>query len=329
MGWSEDNWVVLEQKTYERALAARSETAAWQIIIREARRVLKSFSTSFFIVTRFLPPDKREQVEAIYAAVRYPDEIVDTFPTALARRERMLDEWGAAYENALGAASLRQALRDGAPVFIASFARVVNECGIPSEHYRSFLAAMRHDLRPRRFATLDDLIDNYIYGSAIVVGYFLTYVYGSATRDDFARALKSARDLGIALQLTNFLRDVSEDQRRGRLYLPLEMVRAEGIVEADANDESQHPALRRVLQHLAQIADDHYTSARSDVDAFSADCRIAIRACIDVYGQLNRRIAESQRGIYHRETVPAYQKFRVLPPSKYWVLPMAYLKSSG
>jgi hypothetical protein len=65
------------------------------------------------------------------------------------------------------------------------------------------------------------------------------------------------------------------------------------------------------------------------VDAFSADCRIAIRACIDVYGQLNRRIAESQRGIYHRETVPAYQKFRVLPPSKYWVLPMAYLKSSG
>lgn len=326
MSWSEDYWVALDKRTRRQALAARSDAAAWEIINRQARHVLRSFSTSFFIVTRFLPPAKRARVEAIYAAVRYPDEVVDTFPLRPAERDERLDAWSAAYETAPGFDSLREMLQHGAPVFIAAFCQVARGCRIPAEHYRDFLAAMRHDIRPRRFETLDDLIEQYIYGSAIVVGYFLTCVYGAARPDEFSRALLSARNLGIALQLTNFLRDVSEDQRRGRLYLPLEMLREEGIDEADANDPAQHAALGRVLQRLTLIADEYYVRAGADLDAFSTDCRVAIRACIDVYGQLNRRIAASRHGIGHRESVPALQKFRALPASKYWVLPLAYLK---
>ncbi|HWQ34148.1 MAG TPA: phytoene/squalene synthase family protein [Blastocatellia bacterium] len=327
MGWSEEYWATLDTQTRRQALAAQSDAAAWEISTCRARQVLRSFSTSFFIVTRFLPPAKRAQVEAVYAAVRYPDEVVDTFPLRPAERDERLEQWAAAYETALGSTSLREMLQRGAPVFIAAFCRVVKDCGIPAEHYRAFLAAMRHDIRPRRFETLDELIEQYIYGSAIVVGYFLTYVYGAATPGDFNRALHSARNLGIALQLTNFLRDVSEDQRRGRLYLPLEMLREEGVDEVGANDLAQHAALGRVRQRLTLVADEYYARAGADLDAFSPDCRIAIRACIDVYGQLNRQIAQSQRGIQHRESVPAYRKFQVLPPSKYWVLPLAYLKT--
>src|SRR5690349_3245745 len=112
------------------------------------------------------------------------------------------------------------------------------------------------------------------YGSAIVVGYFLTYVYGSPTRQDFARALTSARHLGIALQLTNFLRDVGEDQRRGRLYLPLEMLRVEGVEEPNATDPGQRAAFRRVLRNMARIAEDHYARALTDLDAFAPDSRV-------------------------------------------------------
>src|SRR5581483_6063241 len=119
----------------------------------------------------------------IYAAVRYPDEIVDTFRLPPGERDRLLDEWSDGYELGLDAGAIHEALN----------------CGMPPEHYRAFIDAMRHDVRPRRFGTLDDLIDNYIYGSAIVVGYFLTYVYGAATPVDFERALGSARALGIAL----------------------------------------------------------------------------------------------------------------------------------
>jgi len=304
---------------------ASSEAEAWQIITRQARGVLRTYSTSFFLVTRFLPPAKRAQVEAIYAAVRYPDEIVDSFPLAPTERAVRLERWAAEYEVALEAQSIKEALGQGVPCFLAGFTRVVREAGIPPEHYRSFLAAMREDVWPRRYSTLEDLIESYVYGSAIVVGYFLTYVYGSPTRQDFARALTSARYLGVALQLTNFLRDVAEDQRRGRLYLPLDMLRAEGVEEPDAADPRQQAAFRRVLRDLARTAEDHYARSLADLDAFAPDSRVAIRACVNVYRQLNQRIAASPRGIQHRESVPTGQKFKALPPSKFWRLPLAYL----
>lgn len=227
--WSQQRWQMLEQETRQRALAAHSDAETWEVLVKQARLVLKTYSTSFFIVTRFLPPAKRAKVEAIYAAVRYPDEVVDTFPLTQIQRTKLLDDWSEHYDAALRCRSLRQSLEQGAPCFVAAFAKVVRECGIPPEHYRAFLDAMRLDVWPRKFATLDDLIESYIYGSAIVVGYFLTYVYGSPRPQDFERALKSARDLGIALQLTNFLRDVAEDQQRGRFYLPQDLLRAEGI----------------------------------------------------------------------------------------------------
>jgi len=265
--WSEREWDRLERKTRRLASEAALEAAAWQILIRQARNVLRTYSTSFFIVTRFLPPDKRAKVEAIYAAVRYPDEVVDSFPLAPAERARRLDRWAEGYETGLAARSLKEALDRGVPCFLAGFTRVAREAGIPPEHYRSFIDAMRQDVWPRRYRTLEDLIESYVYGSAIVVGYFLTYVYGASTRQDFARALASARHLGIALQLTNFLRDVAEDQRRGRLYLPLDLLRAEGIQEPDATDPRQQEAFRRVLRNLAWCAEDHYARALADLDA--------------------------------------------------------------
>ena len=78
--WGIDAWRRAEQRARVHALGARSDAAAWRVLNREARRVMRAYTTSFFIVSRFLPPAKREEVEAVYAAVRYPDEVVDTFP---------------------------------------------------------------------------------------------------------------------------------------------------------------------------------------------------------------------------------------------------------
>ena len=324
--WTLADWEAVERRTRERALAANSERGAWLVITKQARAVMRAYTTSFFIVSRFLPAAKRAEVEAIYAAVRYPDEIVDTFPLTSAARSRLLDEWGASYEQALGAASLGEALGAGVPCFLASFTKVVRERGIPPEHYRAFLAAMRRDAEPRPFETLEDLVDNYVYGSAVVVGYFLAHVYGASAEHNFGRAAESARSLGIALQLTNFLRDVGEDQRRGRIYLPQDVLRAEGIDALNVDDSQQRPALASVLRRLAAVAESHYARAERDVDAFDADCRIAIRACIGVYRRLNERVGRSPEGVMRRESVPAREKFGVLPPSKYWRIPLAYLR---
>jgi 15-cis-phytoene synthase len=329
--WSLDYWEKLNEETSVQALKCGTEVQAWAAINKQARLVLRSYSTSFFVVTRFLPPFKRQQVEAIYAAVRYPDEIVDTFNLSNLKRYELLDEWARSYDLALQAKSIQECLRMGIPTFIASFAEVVKTAKIPPEHYHSFLEAMRLDINPRQFETLDELIDTYIYGSAIVVGYFLAYVYGTANEgiegEEFERVLKSSRDLGIALQLTNFLRDVAEDQRRGRLYLPLEMLRAQGIQKPDAMNPTQHQGFNHVLNSLTEISENYYAIAAENLNAFDPNCRTAIRACINVYRELNQQIKNSPRGILHRESVPLRRKFQVLPPSKYWRLPVAYLSN--
>ena len=322
--WDQARWDREAQQTARRALRAPDEAGTRRVLTRACRRVMRTFTTSFFIVSRFLPRTKRDGVEAIYAAVRYPDEVVDTFPLPPADKLALLDAWAAAYEQALDAPSCREALEQGLPPFLTGFARLVCEAGIPPEHYRAFLDAMRVDAAPRPFATLDDLIDGYIYGSAIVVGYFLTHVYGSRTPEDLPRALASARALGIGLQLTNFLRDVGEDQRRGRCYLPRDWLRREGLQAVDAADPAQRAALERVIGSLAETAEGYYRQAAADLDAFAPDCRVAIKACIDVYGLLNRRILENP-SISRRESVPMREKLAPLPPSKIWRIPAAYL----
>ncbi len=324
--WTEAEWRSRENRTKQLALAAGSEAEAWKIIVREDRAVMKNYSTSFYLVTRFLPPLKREKVEAIYAAVRYPDEVVDTFPQSAEERQHSLKSWMDQYERGLACDSIRAALRQGTSGFLVGFTKVVHESGIPREHYRAFLEAMRLDSEPRPFASLDDLIDHYIYGSAIVVGYFLTYVYGSTTERDFPRALTCARNLGIALQLTNFLRDVGEDFKRGRVYLPLDMLRAKGIVKPDFDNPEQYEAVAAVVGELVDIAEGFYARSLADLDAFSVDSRVAIHACIKVHRSLNNRLAGKHFRPQHRESVPAAEKFRALPASKYWRIPLAYVR---
>ena len=323
--WSLAEWRARERAAKERALRTGTERASWRAVVHESRAVMRAYTTSFFIVSRFLPAAKRDEVEAVYAAVRYPDEVVDTFPLDDSARLQLLDEWDGFYERALACDSLVESLLAGVPSHLAGFARVVRARAVPAEHYRAFLDAMRRDVTPRPFVSLDDLIESYVYGSAVVVGYFLAHVYGANGEQNFPRALRSARDLGVALQLTNFLRDVGEDWRRGRVYLPQDFLRDEGIEEFDAADERQQPALARVVRRVAAVADGFYQSAHADLDAFAPDCRLAIHACIRVYGRLNERIARSERGARHRESVPLGEKFGVLPPSKYWRVPLAYL----
>ena len=323
--WSATEWETLEGETNRRVLASRTDRHAWLELERQARRILSAFSTSFFIVTRFLPPAKRSQVEVVYAAVRYPDEIVDTFPLTAAEQIARLDAWQDAFERSLEHHSLREAVRSGIPTVLAAWGSVVQRTGIPPRYYRDFLAAMRHDAAPRQFGSLEDLIDGYIYGSAIVVGYFLAYVYGPGPGRDFSATLAASTDLGIALQLTNFVRDVREDAGRGRVYLPQDLLRQAGISDVDINNPDSYPALARVQRELSRHAEVLYARTHERLDVFSEDCRAAIHACIEVYRQLNARIGRSPDGILHRESVPFLEKYRVLPRSKYWRLPLAYL----
>lgn len=117
----------------------------------QAWAVLRNYCTSFHLVTRLLPTAKRQKVEAIYAAVRYPDEVVDSFPLSAEQQQVRLAQWADQYDRALNCTSIREALKLGTSSFLVGFTKVAREAGIPAEHYHAFLGAMRRDIAPAAF----------------------------------------------------------------------------------------------------------------------------------------------------------------------------------
>ena len=325
--WTPNEWGNFEE-SYLNDLKSSSANSL-DVAVKFSRKVLKTHSTSFFIVTRFLPKFMRDEVELVYGSVRFPDEIVDSFDIKNDEKKVLLSNWRNKYRLALESGSFEDSINKDVPILLAGFTEVVKKYSIPSSYYESFLDAMELDVEPRNFENTDDLIDNYVYGSAIVVGYFLAYVYGSSQSDNFKETLKSSKELGIALQLTNFIRDINEDLKRGRIYIPKTILKNNGIeLKNYANNVNQNTtSINSARMELASIANKYYKESEKGIESFSPDSRVAIKACIELYGKLNERIISRGNDIKVRESLSWSEKLGALPSSKYWKLPMAYLKS--
>ena len=325
--WTPNEWGNFEE-SYLNDLKSSSGNSL-DVAVKFSRKVLKTHSTSFFIVTRFLPKFMRDEVELVYGSVRFPDEIVDSFDIKNDEKKALLSNWRNKYRLALESGSFEDSINKDVPILLAGFTEVVKKYSIPSSYYESFLDAMELDVEPRNFENTDDLIDNYVYGSAIVVGYFLAYVYGSSQNDNFKETLKSSKELGIALQLTNFIRDINEDLKRGRIYIPKTILKNNGIeLKNYANNVNQNTtSINSARMELASIANKYYKESKKGIESFSPESRVAIKACIELYGKLNERIISRGNDIKVRESLSWSEKLGALPSSKYWKLPMAYLKS--
>lgn len=325
--WTPSEWGNFEE-SYLNDLKSSSGTSL-DVAVKFSRKVLKTHSTSFFIVTRFLPKFMRDEVELVYGSVRFPDEIVDSFDIKNYEKKELLSNWRNKYRLALESGSFEDSINKDVPILLAGFTEVVKKYSIPSSYYESFLDAMELDVEPRDFEDIDDLINNYVYGSAIVVGYFLAYVYGSSQIDNFEETLKSSKELGIALQLTNFIRDINEDLKRGRVYIPKTILNNNGIdlKNYDNNVNQNTSSINAARMELASIANKYYKESEKGIESFSPESRIAIKACIELYGKLNDRIISRGNDIKTRESLSWSEKLGALPSSKYWKLPIAYLKS--
>ena len=320
--WRRNQWAGLEQAVATNILRTSNSTSARNSASRWGRKVLRSYSSSFYAVTRFLPRDKRADVEMVYAAVRYPDEVVDTFDLTAAEKKAELDRWLRAYELSAEQETITTRVANGIPPTIAGFRDVLVRHQIPDDYYRDFLSAMVRDIEPGPFTDWQDLIDNYIYGSATVVGYFLSYIYGTAEGKTLKESLRGAKSLAIALQLTNFARDVADDAARGRCYLPLDQLDTRGKVVATQIVAEMPEAIAVGKRLLAEEAARWYRRASLDVEAFHPDSRVAISSCLRLYSTLNDRILRSTSP-FDRESLSFREKLSVLPRSKYWRLPAA------
>ncbi|MFD2357153.1 squalene/phytoene synthase family protein [Nonomuraea ferruginea] len=215
------------------------------------RRLHARYGRSYYLATRLLPRWKRRHVHALYGFARYADEIVDSF-TMTADRARALDALTVKVEAGLAGA------KQDDPV-LPAFLHTVHSFGIGHDDIAVFLASMRADLSVTRYATYDDLL-GYMAGSAAAIGtMMLPVLEATPGREEAAR--EPARQLGLAFQLTNFLRDVREDYARGRVYLPMEDLDKFGVDPDELGARRTGPALRDLLAFEAGRARDHYRAA--------------------------------------------------------------------
>jgi phytoene synthase len=278
-------------------------------ILRESydacRRTNAAFGRTFYLSTLLLPAEKRPAVHALYAFARRADEIVDVFDASLtpADRERRLTAW---------ADGLRRGTSSD-PVFPAVHDTIVRY-GIALQHFEDFLTAMRMDLTTTEYATWEDLCD-YMHGSAAVIGLQMLPVLGAV--DGMATAAAPyAADLGRAFQLTNFIRDIGEDLRRGRIYLPKEDLAAFAVSRDDLEHGIVDGKVRRLLAFEVARAREIYRSAEPGIRLLDPTSRDCIRTAYRLYSAILDEVeAADYRVLNQRVSVDVGHRASVAIPA--------------
>ncbi|MBE1531901.1 phytoene/squalene synthase family protein [Actinomadura algeriensis] len=247
------------------------------------RRLNARHGRSFYLATLLLPAWKRRHVHALYGFARHVDDIVDGFgPADTAGRAAALDAVTGRLDACLAGEPARGAV-------LPAFVHTVRSFGVEHGDVRAFLASMRADLTVTRYDTYDDLLA-YMEGSAAAIGLMMLPVLETvpgAGRD----AREPARELGRAFQLTNFLRDVAEDDARGRIYLPLRDMARFGVSETDVARGARTRAMAELVAFEAARARRHYRRAEEGIELLVPSSRPCIRAAVALYGGILDRIA--------------------------------------
>jgi 15-cis-phytoene synthase len=247
-----------------------------------ARREARNFYYAFLL----LPKAKRRSMCALYAFLRHTDDLADQ-PAAATDKARSLDAWRLELDSALAG---RDTVWPGFPALADTVARHA----LPAELLKKAIDGVSMDVEPRRFVTFDELAD-YCYHVASVVGLSCLYIWGY--RSDGGKAERLAESCGIALQLTNIIRDVHEDARNGRIYLPEEDLVRFGVEPGDLSQGGPpSDKVRALLAFEGERAYQYYALTEPLTPLVSRVGRPVLQTIVGIYRALLDEIA---RRDYH------------------------------
>ena len=264
-------------------------TTATTDLAQFGRDTIDAGSKSFALASRVLSPAVRDDATLLYAYCRHADDLVDG---QLMGHGQLSDyKSGQADRVAELRATTLRALsgeRIGEPHYDA-LAGVVARHDLPHRHVMELVDGFQMDADDRVYRTVGDTLD-YGYHVAGVVGVMMAWLMG--VRD--AATLDRASDLGIAFQLTNIARDVVDDARAGRVFVPQDVLRTHGApIEADQlADERNWPAAHRAAVHLLDVAEPYYESARQGVAELGFRDGWAILTALKVYRDIGQRLRQ-------------------------------------
>jgi phytoene synthase len=304
------------------AASTNADTAAAYRFCRDiARREARNFYWAFRVLPRF----KSDSMCAVYAFMRRADDLADDESKSTETRRAEMSSWLQSWRASRTPAN-HAPLTD--PVFLA-LADTQRRFNIPDDLLEQLVAGTTMDLEPTLHAhpeprtsnleplltyeTFDDLY-RYCYLVASVVGLVCIRIFGYTD----PRAEKFAEETGIALQLTNILRDVKEDIERGRVYLPLDLLDEFGetpgeLRELASTTRTMTERERAMLATLAIRAEKYYVSGKKLIPLLDRDSRAAMWVLLTIYHRLLGRIAASRMEVFReRIALPTAEKFSVL-----------------
>jgi phytoene synthase len=289
-----------------RKLASRSDAYEF------CRQVTAKYSKTFYLGTLLMPEEKRRAIWAIYVWCRRTDELVDGPQSALTTPET-LERW----EKQLESVFAGEPLDDPDVALVDTLQRFPMDI----QPFRDMIAGQRMDLYRSRYETFEDL-KLYCYRVAGTVGLMSSAVLGVDSnrgtapweQPDCHNPTEQAIALGIANQLTNILRDVGEDTRRGRVYLPLEELALFNYTEEDLFNGVVDERWQELMRFQIQRARKYYTEASAGISALNSDSRWPVWAALMLYQQILDVIERNQYDVFTtRAYVPKVKKFRTLP----------------
>jgi len=249
--------------------------AALEYDLSACRALMKDGSKTFFAASLLLPARVRAPASALYAYCRLADDAIDVGTDPSVAMAALQARLNAIYSG-----------RPGDEVADRALCQVVHRYAIPRVLLDALLEGFLWDTQGRRYETLSDVED---YGARVAgtVGAMMALVMGTRS----AQAVARACELGVAMQLTNIARDVGEDARNGRLYLPREWLREVGVdAEAWLKAPVFNPAIGQVTQRLLKAAEVLYARAEQGIAELPRDCRPAIHAARLVYAEIGHQL---------------------------------------
>ena len=239
----------------------------------ECKRLNSLHGKTYYLATLLLPKAKRPFVHALYGFARYADEIVDDLNSTLSEVEKAeaLQKWS------------DQILRDlvsgkSSDLIGAALIDTVTRFDIPLKYFEAFIHSMKMDLSVTEYKTYEDLME-YVYGSAAVIGLQMVPILGPLSPE----AYECAEKLGIAFQLANFIRDVSEDLDRGRVYLPLDELARFGVTRSDLEKKILTPEIVNVLKFNIERVRKLQREAAPGIEMLEKSSRACIEAASELY----------------------------------------------
>ncbi len=269
---------------------------------KKAQAITKRNAHTFYITSLFLPREKRLAAYAIYALCRLSDESVDSMHLNLDQKQQELENIQEQINQAFGPHPIEKPL-------LLAFRETVTKYQIPKAYFDELLKGMSMDLTKDRYETFEELYQ-YSYRVAGVIGLMMLKIFES----NDAQAEQCAVDLGLALQLTNILRDIQEDFARGRIYLPQDEMSQCQIDENDIANKNVDKNFKDFMRFQIKRARDYFLKASQGIKLIkNPRCQLVTFLILEFYAKILKKIEENNFDVYRqRAFVPMIERIPAL-----------------